>query len=119
MTRAGREVSERHLKGAADFRLQVVHFAGESVRRKPFGPGIRIQECPVDLLGRGTDDTMKSDGVRGHDEYSFHSVGPANADCGLRNESNRSRESELRVTLDDLRRFAVALSLCVVDALTS
>jgi hypothetical protein len=38
------------------------------------------------------------------------------ADCGLRNESNQSRESELRVTLDDLRRFAVALALCADDS---
>jgi hypothetical protein len=69
MSRAGAEVGERHFEGAADSCLQVVHLAGESVRRKPFGLGIRIKESPVDLLGRRADDTMKSDGVRGHGEW--------------------------------------------------
>ncbi len=63
MTRPSGEVGERHFEGAADFRLQMVHLAGESVRRKPFDLGIRIEKRPVDLLGRGADDTMKPDGV--------------------------------------------------------
>jgi hypothetical protein len=79
MTRAGGEVRERHLEGAADFRLEVVHLAGESVRRKKFSLRIRIQERPVDFFGLGTDDTMKADGVRGHDDYWFRLVASATA----------------------------------------
>src|SRR2546423_720160 len=77
MTRAGGEVGERHFVGAADFRVQVVHLARESVWRKPFGFRVRIEECPVDLFGRSTDDTMKADGVRGHDDYSLRLAMPA------------------------------------------
>ncbi len=57
MTRAGAEVGERHFEGAADFRLQMVHLGGESVRRKPFGHGVRIEKRAVDSLRRSTDDT--------------------------------------------------------------
>src|ERR1700674_1305136 len=97
MTRAGGEVRERHLEGAADFRFQVVHLAGESVWRKPFGLCIRIQERPVDLFRCSTDDTMKADGVCGHDDYSFRLAGPANADCGIRNAERVRRGWPIRI----------------------
>ena len=44
VTAAGAEIRERHLVGATDFRVQVVNLAGESVRRKPLGHRVRVEE---------------------------------------------------------------------------
>ena len=55
-----------------------MHLAGESVRRKPFHLGLGIEECAVDFLGRGPNDTMKTNGVRGHINYSLQSVAARN-----------------------------------------
>ena len=53
---AGGEVRERHLVGAADLGVQVVDLAGESVRRKPLGHRVGVEERPIDSFGRGTAD---------------------------------------------------------------
>jgi hypothetical protein len=78
MTRAGGEIGERHFVVAAHFRLHVVDFAGESVRRKPFRHGVGVEERFVDFLRRSADDAMKPDSVRGHEDYSFRLLVRAN-----------------------------------------
>src|SRR5262245_38961285 len=71
MTFAGAEVRERHLVGAADLGIHVVHLPGESVRRKPFAHGVGVKKGPIYLLGRCAEDAMKSDRVCRHDSFSF------------------------------------------------
>jgi hypothetical protein len=68
------EIRERHLVGAANFGIQLVNLAGESVWWKPFGHCVRIQERAIDSLRRRTKYTMKSDGVCRHAFVSFRSV---------------------------------------------
>ncbi len=63
---ARREVLERHLVAAADARLDAVHLAGKAVRRQPLGHRLRIDESAVDAVGRGSQDSVKLDGIRGH-----------------------------------------------------
>ena len=60
---AGGEISERHLVGAADFRVQVMNLARESIRRKPLGHCVRIEERPINSLRRRPEHTVESDGV--------------------------------------------------------
>src|SRR5205814_6017692 len=67
MARAGGEVCERHLVGAAGLRLYMVNLAREAVRRKPFGHRVWIEKCAIDSLGRCTEHAVKSDGACGHD----------------------------------------------------
>jgi hypothetical protein len=66
MAVAGREIRERHLVGATDFGVKMVNLAGEPVWRKPLDHCIRIDKSPIDPLGRRTQHTVKTDGVR-HD----------------------------------------------------
>src|SRR5262249_21961582 len=54
----------RHLVGAADFGFQVVNPGGESVRRKPFGHRVRVEERPIDFLWRCTQHPVQPDGIR-------------------------------------------------------
>src|SRR5581483_6858827 len=63
---AGREVRERHPEGAADPRVQVVHLAREPVRGQPLDHRVRVEEGPVDLLGRSPQHAVKPDGVARH-----------------------------------------------------
>jgi hypothetical protein len=44
VTAAGGEIRERYPVGATDFGVHVMHLAGESIRRKPFGHRIRVEE---------------------------------------------------------------------------
>src|SRR5207247_9831904 len=62
----GAEIRERHLVGTADFSVQMVNLAREPVRRKPFGQRVRVEKCPIDLLGRRTQYAVKPDGVGRH-----------------------------------------------------
>ena len=50
MAFAGGEIRERHFVGAADFGVQLVDLAGESVRRKPFGHRVRHPGMPGRLF---------------------------------------------------------------------
>jgi hypothetical protein len=60
---AGGEISERHLVAAGDFGVQVMNLAGESIRRKPLGHCVRIEERPINSLRRCPKHSVKSDGV--------------------------------------------------------
>jgi hypothetical protein len=62
-----REVGERHPEGAADLGVQMVDLAREAVGRQPFGHGIRIEEGAKNLLRLGSEYTMQTDGISGHD----------------------------------------------------
>src|SRR5207247_7422078 len=62
-----REVRKRHFVTAANFRVQLMNFAGESVWRKPFGHRVGIQKRAVNFLRRGAEHSVESDGVCGHD----------------------------------------------------
>ena len=44
---------------ATDFRVQVMNFAGKSVRRKPFRHCVRIQKCPVNVFRCRAQNSMK------------------------------------------------------------
>ena len=65
MAMARREVAERHLEGAADLCLQMVHGAGKAVGRQPFRERIRFEERAIDFLGLGGEDAVQADGA-GH-----------------------------------------------------
>src|SRR4029434_8148162 len=68
---AGGEVGEGHLVRAADFGVEMVNPAGKAVRRKPFDHCVWIEECPIDLLGRRPEHSVKPDSAGGHDDVSF------------------------------------------------
>src|SRR2546426_1497157 len=44
----------------------MVNLAREPVRRKPFDHRVRVEKCPIHLLGRRTQYAMKPDGVCRH-----------------------------------------------------
>jgi hypothetical protein len=48
---------------AADPGVELVHLAGEAVRRQPFGDGVGVEEGAVDALGWGVQDAVEADGV--------------------------------------------------------
>src|SRR6185312_624017 len=70
MALASREVCKRHLVSAADFRIQMMHSAGEAIRRKPLGHGIRVEKRPINSLGRCPKNAVKTDSVW-HDRLTF------------------------------------------------
>jgi hypothetical protein len=45
MALAVAEIGERHLVCPADFRVHLMDLAGESIRWKPFGHGVGIQNA--------------------------------------------------------------------------
>ena len=47
------EISERHLVRATDFPIDLMDLTGETIRRKPFGHRVGIQECTIDPLRSG------------------------------------------------------------------
>jgi hypothetical protein len=52
-----------------------MNLARESVRRKPFGHGIRVQKCAINPFRRGAEHSMKSNcvGIVGcHNLIGFH-----------------------------------------------
>jgi hypothetical protein len=57
---AGAEIGERHLVSAAHFRVQVMNFASESIRRKPLCHCVRVQERPVNFLRRRPEHSMET-----------------------------------------------------------
>src|SRR5881396_1442893 len=64
------EIRERHFVSAADFGVQVMNLARESVRWKPFDHGVRIEERAINSLRRRPEHSVESDGVcvgRWHD----------------------------------------------------
>jgi hypothetical protein len=58
-----REVGEGHPVRAADFRVEVMNLARESIGRQPFHHRVRIKERPVNSLRRRLDHSMESDSV--------------------------------------------------------
>ena len=60
---AGGEIGERHLVCAADFSVQVMDLARESIRWKPLGHRVRVQERAINSLRRRADHSVKSNGV--------------------------------------------------------
>src|SRR5438874_12966460 len=63
MALAGGEIRERHFVSAADFRIKVMNFAGESIRWKPLAHRVGIQESPVNFLGRRPNDSVEPYGI--------------------------------------------------------
>ena len=72
---ARREVRERHLVGATEAGVHVMHLAGESVGRQPLDHRVRIEEGAIDPLGRSPQDAVKADGAW-HDRYSLAGLTP-------------------------------------------
>ena len=68
---AGREVPERHLEGAADVGVQVMHRAREAIGRQPLGQGIGFEKGAIHLLGLGAKDAVKLDSARRHESSPF------------------------------------------------
>jgi hypothetical protein len=64
------EVREGHSERATNLCIQMVDPARETVRRKPLGQRIRIQECAIDTLGWGAQYTVKTNGASSHDALS-------------------------------------------------
>jgi hypothetical protein len=60
------EVSEGHFVASTDSGVQMMDFAGESIRRKPFAHSLRIEEGSIDLLGCRPENAMELDCVGGH-----------------------------------------------------
>src|SRR5262249_44127562 len=63
MTVTGREIGERHFVRASDLGVEMMHLAGESIRRQPFDHGLCIKECAVNSLRRGAQDAVESNRV--------------------------------------------------------
>src|SRR6185437_8428488 len=68
------EIAKRHAMGAADPGLELMHGAGEAIRRQPLGHGVGLDEGAVDFLRLRGQDSMESHGIR-HDRISSYSVG--------------------------------------------
>src|SRR4029077_19168165 len=71
VTAACTKVREGHLVCTADSGIQMVNPAREAVRRKPLGHCVCVEERPIDLLGRRTEQPVKPDGICGHEFRSF------------------------------------------------
>ncbi len=56
---AAGEIRERHLVGAADRGVHMVHLAREAMRRQPFDQRVRIEERAVDPLRRRPEHPVK------------------------------------------------------------
>jgi hypothetical protein len=63
MALAGAEIREGHPVAAADFPVCLMNLAGESIRRKPFDHGVRIQERAIDPLRLCAEHSVESNGV--------------------------------------------------------
>ena len=75
MAIAGGEIGEGHFVAATDFGVQVMHFAGESVRREPLGHGVGIEDRAIDPFRWGAEHSVKSNGigiVGCHKLFGFH-----------------------------------------------
>jgi hypothetical protein len=72
---AGAEISERHLVSAADFRIQVMDLTRESIRRKPFGQCVRIEERPINSLRRRPEHTVELDSLYFVRHHNFLGLG--------------------------------------------
>jgi hypothetical protein len=60
---SGAEIGERHLVGASDPGIEVMGLARESVRWKPFGHCVRVEECPVNSLWRRAQHSVQPNGA--------------------------------------------------------
>jgi hypothetical protein len=97
VTLAGSEIGERHLVSAADFRIQMMNLAGESVRWKPLCHCVRVQERPINFLRRGPEHPVETDRVCGvccHNRLSFQLF---SVRC-FRGHKSESRSSECQST---------------------
>src|SRR6185437_365853 len=74
---AAGEVAERHPVAAADPGVELVHLAGEAVRRQPLGDRVGVEEGAVDPLGRGAQHAVETEGVAGHDGFLCRGSGLA------------------------------------------
>ena len=63
MALTGGEIGERHRVSAADFGVQVMNLARESVRWKPLGHCIGIEELSINFLRRRAEHPVESDGA--------------------------------------------------------
>src|SRR5688572_13163189 len=66
-----RKVRKRHSVGAAHLDVHMVDLAGESVGGEPLGHGVSVEKRPIDAFRCGTENSVKSDGARGHDGLSL------------------------------------------------
>lgn len=71
MALGGAEISEGHLVAAADFRVQMMDLARESIRRKPLAQGVSIEEGPINSLWRRLEHTVESDGLYFVGQHNF------------------------------------------------
>jgi hypothetical protein len=58
------KIPERHSKRATDFRVQLMHCTHKAIWSEPFRQRIRFDECAIDLLWPGCQDTMQTNSVR-------------------------------------------------------
>src|SRR5215472_2969978 len=66
MPGSGGEIPEGHPERAADPAFEAMYGAGEAIRRKPFGEGIRLEERSIDFLRLRGEHPMQAHGI-GHD----------------------------------------------------
>jgi hypothetical protein len=57
------EIGEGHLVGPTDFGLQMMDFASESVRWKPFAHCVSVEECPINSLWSCPKNAVELDGI--------------------------------------------------------
>jgi hypothetical protein len=66
MAVATAKVVKRHAERAAYLWLEVVHGAGEPIRRQPLGQGLALQKSAIDLFGWALEYAVKMNGSVGH-----------------------------------------------------
>ncbi len=97
---SGAEIRERHLVGAADFRVQVMDLARESIWRKPFRQGVRIEKGPINSLRRRPEYTVESDGIYFVDLHNFsgfkHQVSDRCTKCSFLRRRERALQDNWR-----------------------
>src|SRR6266446_3241818 len=71
MALARREIRERHSVSATDFGVHLVNLAGESVRWKPLGHRVGIEERAINSLQCGAEHAVKSNRIGCHNVVSL------------------------------------------------
>jgi hypothetical protein len=74
----GGEIGERHFVTTADFGIEVMNLARESVWWKPLGHRVCIQKRAINSLGRRPEHSVKLNGVCCHILSGFVSIIPTN-----------------------------------------
>jgi hypothetical protein len=82
MTVSRGEVRKRHFVGAADFGINMVDLASETIWRQPFSHRVGIEKRSVDSLGACPEYAMKSNCVRSHNSFAFPIDAMTNVDMG-------------------------------------